>query len=172
MARHEESGYTESGDRYFLSWDLEEMPECLQHPLDVIKKHLVGDNILYFIQVDLTTVKIGSASNIENFRKRLQECQRWVNTPKLLGIVFCDRKVEKLVHDFFFDYQLKSKGRELFALEHDVKQRISDWCDWNVYDNTESIEDFLREFEIFCSVWGEEEYSNEDAFNWDTLTPC
>jgi|688.fasta_scaffold718163_2 hypothetical protein len=126
-------------------------PESKANKCDLINT-LLGQgwgiwNVLYFIQTDLSVVKIGTASDVDNFRKRFEECQRWIAEPKLIGFAFCDRKVEKLIHDLLFSYRLPSKGRELFALEHEVKQHISNWCDWNIYDNSETFEEYLADLE-------------------------
>lgn len=113
---------------------------------DPIERYLASDktNILYFIQISENLVKIGSASNVTNFYKRLEECSRWVTNPKVLGVAFCDRRVEKHIHSACSDYHVKTKGKEIFRLEHDLKKSIKQWSQWSVYGslfgNTEESE--------------------------------
>lgn len=111
--------------------------------------------VLYFIKVADDLVKIGSALNVPNFHKRLEESARWVKNPIVLGVAFCDRRVEKHIHNACSDYHIKTKGKEIFTLEHDLKKSISFWSDWSIYGslfgNTRysehqcSLEEFLKD---------------------------
>ena len=153
------------------------MELCL---LDRINNLLGGQNtnLVYFVQTDDFTVKIGSASNYLNFKLRVKECQRWIVNPKLIGFTYCDRRVESLIHDLFTSFKCDSKGRELFKLEHEVKENIAQWCEWSIYGefnnlSFEEYEKYLEELEEDCEsdeVDCSQEYDNEDSFNWDTLT--
>jgi hypothetical protein len=138
--------------------------------------------ILYFIKVASDLVKIGSASNVLNFQKRLSECSRWVETPTVLGIAFCDRRVERLIHSYCHDCHVKTKGREIFRLEHDLKKSISLWCEWSIYGskfgNTKyaecqcELEDFLQNpFKFYCELEGiDEDDLIEDIDDQGNLT--
>lgn len=152
-------------------------------------ENLIGDSfnqVVYFIKVDEWLVKISSASNFANFQKRFEECSRWVAKPELIGFVYCDRKAEKLIHNLFTSFRVQSKGREIFTLDHDVKRYIAKWCDnrfnvssWCAYNNSCSFKEHLEYLDELAEEYQDEipedcqeEYGNEDAFNWNTLTPC
>lgn len=148
-ARSEKTTATNLLNLFCRKYNTDFDESACQEDVDPIQKLLLNSkgHVLYFIQTDSESVKIGSASDLENFKNRFRECQRWISNPKLIGFAFCDRKVEGLIHNLLFSYRLPSKGRELFALEHEVKQHISNWCDWNIYDNSESFEDYLADLE-------------------------
>ena len=142
-------------------------------------------HVVYFVKVDEWLVKIGSASNFANFEKRFEECSRWVANPELIGFVYCNRKAENLIHNLLTSFRVQSKGRELFTLDHDVKRYISKWCDnqfnlsnWCIYNDSCSLKEHLEYIDELAKEYKDgwyddpEEYGNEDAFNWDTLTPC
>lgn len=142
---------------------------------DPIERYLNSEkaNLLYFIQVAKNLVKIGSASNVPNFYKRLEECSRWVSNPKVLGVAFCDRRVEKHIHSACSSYHVKTKGKEIFSLEYDIKKSIALWSEWSIYGslfgNTEEsececvLEDFLQNpLKFYCELNGIDENDLEE----------
>jgi hypothetical protein len=100
-------------------------------------------DVLYFIQVSENTVKIGSAGSLKHYHQRFSECNRWVSNPIVIGFAFCDRRVELCIHAFLRNQKVKTFGRELFELNSTVTSHISQWSDWNIYDNSESCDFYL-----------------------------
>ena len=141
-------------------------------------------NVLYFIQVSTEFVKIGSASNVQNFKKRLEECSRWVSNPYVLGIAFCDRRVEKHIHNSCHSWHVKAKGKEIFNLDHDLKVVIGNLSDWSIYgsefgstehsENQCSLDEFLEDpFKVWMRCNGYDDgdlIEDEDDYGRPILT--